>query len=184
MAMTMRKVLGAEVPDGRLERVVTTLAPGARRLAVKELARVVSSLLDMELTPLFVEAWGGVERLREAARQTMAIPGSHVQVQLHQHAFEWTHRPRYQVLVDEIPAIEIGFDLTLKAEVLDLWAAVTDGKLVEIHSGDCRLSATLSVDDVEVLTGASMVDLAAVVRLGSGLPLLPEAGASVERGAA
>ena len=49
-----------------------------------------------------------------------------------------------------------------------------DGRLVELGSGSCDFACSLTIDKYRVAERKARLELPLVVRLGSGVPLLPD----------
>ncbi len=149
------------------------LAQATRASAVRELSRVGSRLFDFDLTDLLVAGWRKHSILTQAARRTIAAPGSEERIDLATHRISVTHHPYVDLVVDDVRITTVDFDLQLDFDIKALSAVVRSGKLVEIASGRCDVTGTLAIERVNALTRTARFDLRMLIHLDRGIPLLP-----------
>ncbi|MEU7554376.1 hypothetical protein AB0B01_18895 [Streptomyces sp. NPDC044571] len=152
---------------------VAGLTSAADRAVERELANVVNGFLDLDLVSLVASGWSKSQALKEAARRTRRYPGSEEVVALATHSITSAHHPSVDLLVDGARAATVGVDLTVHFRISGLVAAVRDGLLVAVHSGQCAVEAELAVRDAVVASREGRLDLPATLRLREPIDLLP-----------
>jgi hypothetical protein len=152
------------------------LMPEARQAADDALASVTAELLDFDLGDVLIYGWRTHDRLVEAAKQTMRVPGRQEVVQLGSHRVTWTKYPTIDLLVDGARVHTFRFQLTIVFEVEVAAAVVREGKLAGLKVGDGSVAGALTLEmpggDIELLRQERRINLHLIVHLGSGIPLL------------
>ena len=153
------------------------LVPEARQAADDTLAAVTAGLLEFDLGDVLIYGWRTHDRLVKAARQTMRVPGRQEVVQLGCHQFTWTKNPTIDLLVDGARVHTFRFQLTIVFEINVASAIVQEGKLAALKAGDSSVTGTLTLEmprgDIQLLERKRRINLHLIVRLRSGIPLLP-----------
>jgi hypothetical protein len=162
------------------------LVPKARQAADDTLATVTAGLLEFDLGDVLIYGWRTHDRLVNAARQTMRVPGRQEVVQLGCHRFTWTKNPTIDLLVDGARVHTFRFQLTIVFEVDVASAVIKEGKLAALKAGDGSVTGTLTLEmpsgDVQLLERKRRINLHLIVRLRSGISLLPaEPGIAAEK---
>ena len=67
----------------------------------------------------------------------------------------------------------VRFGVSLAFEISALLAEIKAGRLVALHSGRCVVTATLAIQDINVITRQARIDLPGVIALRGGIRLLP-----------
>jgi hypothetical protein len=160
------------------------LMPEARQAADDALASVTAEPLDFDLGDVLIYGWRTHDRLVDAAKQTMRVPGRQEVVQLGSHRVTWTKQPTVDLLVDGARVHTFRFQLTIVFEVDVAAAVVREGKLAGLKIGDGSVSGALTLEmpggDIQLLRQERKINLHLIVHLGSGVPLLraePDAAA-------
>ena len=160
------------------------LVPEARQAADDALASVTAGLLDIDLGDVLIYGWRMHDRLAKAARQTMRAPGRQEVVQLASHQLTWTKNPTIDLLVDGVRVHTFRFQLTIVFGVDVAAAVVQEGKLTALKAGDGSISATLTLEmpggDIDLLQQERRINLHRIIKLGSGISLLPAEPDSLE----
>jgi hypothetical protein len=138
----------------------------------REIANVTNGLLDLDIGDVLVSGWRKYGSLREAARHTLAAPGSEEVVILATHRIVATFRPCVDLLVDGVKVNTFEFELTLVLDLDGLVAVVRDGRLEALRGGDCVLTATLSLEGGQLARRQGHIDPGLVVRLDPPVALL------------
>ncbi|MFK8911445.1 hypothetical protein, partial [Streptomyces sp. YS-3] len=148
------------------------LTAPAQRAVEGEMASVIDSFLSMDLFDVAAGGWRKHAALKEAARRTRAAPGSEEVVALATHEITSRHRPYVDVLVDgvNLGTLDVGLDLAFK--ITGLVAVVRDARLVALRSGECKLTAFLTVQQILLVKRQAQLDLPGIWRLHAPLPLL------------
>ncbi len=155
---TARWFLG--VDDGALSQslehsgVLTNLIGGIGRLSGAgssavgdEVAGAVGELLDVDLGKVLVDGWRTGTQLRDAARETVAAPGTSAVVELARHRVNAAYRPHVDLLVDGRPIGSLKLELSLVFDVHSMQATVRAGRLVGLRCGRCDLTAAVDRED-------------------------------------
>lgn len=161
----------ASAMGGALKNV----SEGVRNAAVHELSTVSADLLDLDLASVLVAGWCKYSALTAAARRTVAAPGSEELVEIVSHRITAAHHPYVELLVNGVRVTTVDLGLELQFDIKALVAAVRSGKLVALHSGKCDITATLSIENINVATRHGQIELPLAIQLEGGVPLLSEA---------
>ena len=105
------------------------------------------SALDLPFLDIILKAWGGLEELQAFLDPGPGEPGEEVVKPLLKHSIQSEHRPRLEVLLDNVPLGEIAFDIVLSAELDGFKLHIKDGQIVEIATGSITAGGTLGVGD-------------------------------------
>ena len=134
------------------------LSPAGRTMVEGELTKVAGHLLDLPVGDALRGAWATHRRLRDAARHTLATPGSEEVIELDSHRATSAYHPYVQLMIDEAVVRTVRFDLVLDFDVQALLAIVRAGALVAFRTGQCVVTATLSCEGF-VLAGPRKTEL-------------------------
>ncbi|WP_328324477.1 hypothetical protein OHA70_33410 [Kribbella sp. NBC_00382] len=137
-----------------------------------EVAAMAEELLDLDLGDLLIAGWRKYTELTDAARRTLAVPGSRELVSLAAHRMRSTYAPRVDLVVNGATLHSFEFELVVVFEVTGLEAVVRAGTLLRLNSGRCVVEATLSLDSLRLAEQRRAVDLEFLVRLNPPLPLI------------
>jgi hypothetical protein len=152
---------------GAITEIVRHPVPNLHR----EAAQSATQLLDLDIA-----AWRTGGALKAAARSTVADPSCTEHVQLVSQKVTWTWEPSIDLTVDGCTLGTIGLKLELSFEIAALEAEVRGGRLVDLGSGDCELTASLSIQDGPPLTRKAELPLRVSVPLpAGGIPLVRSA---------
>ncbi len=166
-------VLTSGEVGGTVGGALQALGQETRASAIRELSRAGAALFDFDLTDLLAAGWCKHSVLRQAARRTIAAPGSEELVDLATHRISVTHHPYVDLVIDDVRITTVDFDLQLDFDIKALSAVIRSGKLVEIASGRCDVTGTLAIERVNALTRTGRFDLRMLIHLERGIPLLP-----------
>jgi hypothetical protein len=149
------------------------LAPTARAAAAREITATAASVLKVNPVDVLVSGWRGYKRITDAARGTLAVPGSTELLPLATHQVTEALNPYVTVLVDDYRVATLRLGASVTCEVQGMLAKISAGRLMAIESGRCYVTAALAIADVEVTSRTARFDLPGVVPLGRGVRLLP-----------
>jgi len=166
-----RSILSAAKPG--LNSALDKLPGALWQAATAEVAAAAAGLLDINLADVLADGWRQQHDLTEAARRTLAHPGSTELVKLATHQIALTQHPSVSVLVNGDPKVTVNFTLSLIFDISALQAKISSGKLAAVQSGQCDITATLAVEDDDVITKQAHLDLPGVITLRQGIRLLP-----------
>jgi hypothetical protein len=139
-----------------------------------EICIATDDLLNLDLVDVLVTGWRKHAALAAAARRTAAAPGTSEVVDLATHHITMAQRPYIDLLCDGVRVGRVQLELRLDFTVAGLVAVVRAGRLVAVQAGHCTIAATLLIEGEQVATRSARLDLPLAVRLGAGIPLLPD----------
>jgi hypothetical protein len=155
---------------------------GMRRLSAAalhtvdhEIGAVASGLLDLDLGDILLAGWRKYSALTDAARRTLAAPASEEVLQLATHRITSVYLPRVDLFVDDQKITTVEFDLTMVFDLTGLAAVVKAGDLIALQSGECLVTATLSLEEVRLAERRGKLDLAQQIRLNPPISLIDKA---------
>lgn len=133
-------------------------------------------LQQLDLASLVIEGWRTYNKLIEAGHRSRSTPERPEKVVLSNHQITSKHQPTIDVIVNETQRYSVRLNLTITFDLHVVRAVVQNGALVALEAGSCRVSVTLSIEDVPgELKRERELPAAAVIRLHSPIPLLREA---------
>src|SRR5262245_25854682 len=95
-ALTSEKATSA-IRDG-----LVSLSEVTRRAALQELSKVISGLLNVDLTDVLITAWRKHSELATAARRTADSANTEELVDLTTHRISWLYQPYVELFVDNL----------------------------------------------------------------------------------
>jgi hypothetical protein len=167
---------------GDLGRALENVPATLREAAVRETINAAKGLLDVDLTGFLVSGWQKHREVIAAARRTVAAPGSIELVDLATHQITATQRPAVKLLVDNHRVATVELGLSVVFDISALVAGIRGGRLVAVHSGRCDVTATLAIQDTEVISRQVHLELPGIIPLGRGIRLLADHGHSAGPG--
>src|SRR5215472_648996 len=96
---------------------LTRLTPEARRAADLTLASATAGLLEVDLGDVLIYCWRTHDRLVNAAKATIGVPGRREFVQLGSQQVTWTQNPTIDILIDGARVHTFRFVLTIAFEI-------------------------------------------------------------------
>jgi hypothetical protein len=153
---------------------VPGLAPAAGKGLEHEVGTALSNLLDIDLGQLLLGGWRRHRALAAAAQYTHEHPGTTELVHLATHRIATGYRPSVEIALNGTRIATVHFELTTAFELTDIAGTVRRGRLVQLHSGRCRVTVGLACAGRELARRSADLDLDVVLPLGSGVPLLTD----------
>ena len=157
---------------GALGSVLTKLSGAGLHAVGDQVATVAHGLLDLDLGDLLGEGWRRFDDLVDAARRSVASPGSREVVDLVTHTISSHTTPHVDLLVDDVKVASLGFALDLGFTVKGAVATVHDGRMVSVHTGACDVVGSLSAQERQLVSRERQFRLPLLLDLGHGIPLL------------
>lgn len=174
--VALRRSFAEHGVTGAYGREFKNLNHAAQEAAGDAFSSVTASLLDVDLGVMAVAGWRIHQRLVNAAKETLRVPGREEVVQLGTHQITSTHRPTVDLLVDGVHAHTFRFRLTIVVDVELAAAVIRAGELVALNVGDTSITGTLTLEaargDIELIHQQRQVDLNRIIRLNNGVPLI------------
>lgn len=166
------RILSADA-DGNLARGLADLSKVTREAAVGEAAAAAAGLLQADPIGMLVAGWRVHHDLTAAARRTLVAARSTELVDVGTHQVTTTQQPHVSIFVDGRQVATLQLGLSVVFDVSALVAAISAGRLTELHSGHCDITATLSIQGTDVVTRKAHLKLPGVVPLKPAIRLLP-----------
>jgi len=163
----------AVATSGNAGSTLDKLPPAVRDIAAREVASAAAGLLDINLVDVLVAGWRQYQDLTSAARRTLAAPGSSELVELATHRITLSQQPYVAILVDGSQFAKVQLGVSVVFDLSAVLARVRAGFLVGVHAGKCDITATLSIDDEEVVSKQAHIDLPGEITLRREIRLLP-----------
>jgi hypothetical protein len=157
-----------------LDRALQYVPATLRTAAVRETMGAAKGLLNADPIGYLVSGWQKHREVIAAARRTVAAPGSIELVDLDTHQITATQHPAVNLLVDNRPTATVELGLSVVFTISALVAGIRGGRLVAVHSGRCRVTGTLAVQDTEVISRQVAFELPGIIPLGRGIALLAD----------
>lgn len=169
---TVREVLFS-VPGDEAEAIST--AQGALQVknvnAAPILLAQVGRQLEFEVGEVLVQAWKARSALADAARQTLAEPGTVRRVKLALYGLPWEYEMDFEIRLSGKRIATVTVQVGLDLEVTALNATVQRGRLVTIDGGHYKVTATLSIHNLPLLSRERTFSLPYELKVGDGIPL-------------
>lgn len=153
---------------------VPGLAPAARKGLEREVGSALSNLLDIDLGQLLLGGWRRHRALAAAAQYTREHPETTELVHLATHRIATGYQPSVEIALNGTPLTTVHFELTATFELTDIAGTVRRARLVELHSGRCRVTVGLTCAGHELASRSADLDLDVVLPLGAGVALLAD----------
>lgn len=149
---------------GSLDSSLRQVSQAGRQAADRQVIDLAQGLLDLDLGDLVVAGWQKEGELAAAAERTAADPDRSEVVELASHRITSRHRPRVDLLINDVHVATVGFELGLEFLIKALVASVRGGQVVSLYSGSCEAIATLAVEGVQVASRRASFELPLVIR--------------------
>ena len=159
--------------DQNLGRALAHLPETTRKAAVQEAATAAAALLKVDLIGVLVRGWREHRDIVSAARRTLAVPASTELVSMSEYEVTLEQRPYVSVLVDGRRVATLRLGLSVVFDVSALLLVISRGRLIAVRSGRCDITATLAVQDTDLLVKQAHLELPGVMSLARGIRLLP-----------
>jgi hypothetical protein len=155
-----------------LGRALENLSRTTYDAAVREVTAATTGLLNGDLIGMLVAGWRKHHDLTDAARHTLAAPGSTELVDLATHQVTTAEHPSVTVLVDGHRVANIQLSLSVVFTISALTAKISAGRLTALHPGRCDVTVTLDIQETNVVTRQAHLELPGVIPLRPGIRLL------------
>ena len=161
----LAQVLDHEGTLGSLDTALRQLTQAGREAAHSEIAAVAHGLFDLDLGALVVAGWRKHAAFTTAIERTRATPGSSEVVELASHRITSAYRPAVEVLINDVHAATIHFELALEFSIKALVLTIRDGHLASIRSGTCEVTGVLSAEGTQLVSRQERFELPLLIRL-------------------
>jgi hypothetical protein len=171
---TLTDTILAASAGGDLDQALKKLPPPTRDAAAREVTEATAELLSISPIEVLIYGWREYADLTSAARRTLKERGSTELVKLGSHQVSMSQRPSVAVLVDGRQVATLRLGLSLVFDVSPLLARIRAGLLVAILAGSCDVTATLTIDGIDVASKQAHLELPGEAALKKALRLLPD----------
>jgi hypothetical protein len=154
--------------------ILARLPEPLRSKAVGAIIAAVFVLLDYNMIELLVDGWHEHHDLTDAARHTLANPGSTELVALATHSITVSQKPSIDLLLNGELVATVELELTLQFDISAAVAGVSAGLLTALHSGRCDITGTLTINGAQATQKQRRIELPEVISLKQGIRLLSE----------
>ena len=169
----LRDTILATGTGASLDRALRKLPPPTRDAAAREVTTATAELLDINLIDVLLRGWREYADLTSAARRTLAAPDATELVSLASHRVRMSQQPSVAVLVDGHQVANLCMGLLLVFDLNAVLARVRAGRLAAVISGSCDVTATLAIDDIDIVSKQAHLELPGEAALTKPLRLLP-----------
>jgi hypothetical protein len=174
-AQKLVKILSSRRARKALDSSLRGLPSKARSTAIRRIGGIGGKLLDLDVKEILAEGWRKSAALAKAARQTALAPGHEIVVDINAYEITAEYHPSVDILINEASAGTVNFTLGLDVAIKALTAVIKDGRIVELHSGTCEITARIGIEDFGAARRTIELELAGFIPSGEGIPLLPGA---------
>jgi hypothetical protein len=153
---------------GRISRKVIGM-PWA--LALSTISKKALEILDLRIPEILVTAWNKYQILDEYADEVKK------DVVLASHTVKSLHRPRLEVIVNEVRIHDIEFEIEVSFILHGIVLRVQNGKVKEISAGNCRVRLSVRCEECSILENETRTfEFFRPMSLGDGILIKPSAG--------
>jgi hypothetical protein len=170
-ALANTRLLGSI--EDNLGAVLEELPGAFSEAAVREVATAAAQLLDVNLTDMLIAGWRDYKHLTSAARHTLAGTGSTELLNLATHQITGSLEPYISLLIDSYPIAKIQLNLSVACEIKAMIAKISVGRLVGVRTGYCDITATLTIENAEIVSRTTRLELPGLINFAQGIRLLP-----------
>jgi len=112
-----------------------TLAAFGLRAMSGALARNLKSVLQIDLSDIFVTAWNKSGTLRQHLEKSAHSPGKEIFLQLAEHKIASTHRPHVALMKDGAEIARIEFEAAIELVLQGAVLRLLDGAIQDVQTG-------------------------------------------------
>src|SRR5215831_8008387 len=136
-----------------------------RKAAAQEAATTAAAPLKVDLIDVLARGWREHRDIVSAAQRTLAAPGSTELVTMSTHEIKLDQRPSISILVDgqQVATLQLGLSIVFDIDALLL--GISGGRLTDVRSGRCNITATLAVQGTDLLVRRAHLELPGVISL-------------------
>lgn len=146
-----------------------------------DICKYLPELFDITLKDTFLYSLKKLREIRKYADPEKYPPDKVVTVHLGDRTLTSKHRPRIELIVGEIVADQLEFQIELKVVIEALGLRIRDGVITMIDTGHCTASCNVSLDGTHVFEkDLGEIDLPGRLSLGKGIPLNQQIGLRTE----
>jgi hypothetical protein len=131
-------------------RPLRTLGTVARRALVDEIETKLRAVLGESVGDLVIAGWQKHATIRKAIATSNSQPGTDQIVSLYKHTIAASHQHSLNIVVDGFEVMSLPVELTMRAQLCDATAVVSDGHVCAIRSGEANVEGLVTVSGVQV----------------------------------
>jgi hypothetical protein len=158
-----------------VKEVLAKQAKGVRWDVINEqIFEKIADLLAIGIPDILVAAWNKYQILLKYLDRAKYPPNETFLVPLAEHCITSEHHPYLEILVNDQPVGQIGFDIKVTLTLAGIILKIRDGKIKEIFTGTCKGKGTISCNGIVILEESTeFVQLPGSIDLGPGIPIAP-----------
>jgi len=128
--------------------------------------------LDVRLLDCFLAGWTKLSEIAAYADTSKYPPGEHHFVPLARHTISSRHAPKVEVLVDQVPVMEVPIEVAINAAFQAAVLDISGGRICGVRAGDCVITGVATCRGVTlaqvqalhyVFPGATQIDPAYLI---------------------
>lgn len=132
----------------------------------------IDHLLDIDMAAIMLGAWKHYHDLSKYADTKRYPPDASYLEPLLEHTITSRHKPELVVEIDHVIRKAIPFDISLQLSLKGFTLEIIDGKIIRIHTGECRAKGILKCLEIPLLEKElHSLQLPGVFDLGEGVPV-------------
>lgn len=112
-----------------------TFAAFGLRAMSGALARNLKTLLQIDVTDIFLTAWNKSATLRQHLEKSAHSPGKDIFLQLSEHKIASTHRPHVALMKDGAEVARVEFEASIELVLQGAVLRLLDGAIQEVQTG-------------------------------------------------
>ena len=160
-----RRALGHELAKRVKGRIKT-------EVIVEQVVAQLPSLLDIELPEILVNAWKELSEIARYADPDRYPPAETVLVPMIEHSIVSTHKPKLELLINDVALGEITFDVHLELVVQGVMLRIQGGRIKGITIASCKAGGKISYGHTPIFKRESApFTLPATIDLGDGIAI-------------
>ena len=115
-----------------------TLAAFGLRAMAGALARNLKSLLQIDVSDIFVTAWNKSGTLRQHLEKSAHSPGKEIFLQLAEHKIASTHKPHVALMKDGVEIARVEFEAAIELVLQGAVLRLLDGAIQDVQTGKVK----------------------------------------------
>jgi hypothetical protein len=135
----------------------------------------VDKLLNINVSEIMLRAWKNYHDLSKYRDLEKYPPDKSFLAPLLEHTITSKHKPEIVIELEPLFKKTIPFDINIKLVLKGFTLEIQAGKVIKIHTGECKGSGTFQCLNVTLLEKATgNIVLPGIIDLGEGVPIGPE----------
>lgn len=158
--------------EGALDAALPSLPlidAGTLRQTVKQ---AVLEVIDVDLGEILTGAWNRYQELQKY-RDSERYPADEIiLVPMVEHTVRSIHSPAIEIVANDVPVLNLKFELDLSLELEGVVLKIAGGKIIEICAGSCQGRGQIKWRDAVLLDRETRAfDVPGAIDLGDGITI-------------